>query len=87
MPKINQLIIAELSSQCTSHLRQVIDIPRLYRRTNKETPTKCFNYVHQLLAAIIEFKTQHAGRNGRVEQWTQGALEILAQQYISATLN
>jgi len=46
-----------------------------------------FHRVHQLLAAIKEFKTQRSCRNERVEQLRQEALEILAQQYISATLN
>ena len=80
VPKITQLIIDELSSQCCAHLKNVSDIPRLYRRTNREIPTKSFAYVHQLLAPLIDFRNVHAGRQPQLQLWTRGVLANLSKQ-------
>nr|CAG4641569.1 EOG090X03KZ [Eurycercus lamellatus] len=84
LPNISQLIIGELSIQCTSNLRQVADIPRLYRRTNKEAPGKCFGYVNLLLEPIRVFRTRHSDRTESLDSWTRGVLETLSQQYLVA---
>lgn len=80
LPKISQLIISELSAQCASHLKHVIDIPRLYRRTNKDAPTKPFAYVSQLLSALEEFRTRHIDRTESLQQWTDGVIKALSTQ-------
>jgi hypothetical protein len=36
LEKIQALVSDELITQSSSHLKQVFDIPRLYRRTNRE---------------------------------------------------
>nr|CAG4643101.1 EOG090X03KZ [Ilyocryptus agilis] len=84
LPRITQAIISELGVQCATHLRNVTDIPRLYRRTNKEPPTKCFGYVSLLLTPINEFRTQNSDRAESVSVWTRGVLESLTQQYMAA---
>nr|CAG4634692.1 EOG090X03KZ [Alona affinis] len=76
LPKLNQLIIGELSLQCTSHLKNVADIPRLYRRTNKETPTKCFGYVQQLLEPIRYFRS-HYGHVSQTELYLMAVSDVL----------
>ena len=55
------LIKSCLITQCDSILRQVIDLPRLYRKTNKEVPTKASNYVYNcidLIASVVLSETQ-----------------------------
>ena len=36
LPRFGQYIITEITSQCSGSLKTVNDIPRLYRRTNRE---------------------------------------------------
>ena len=80
LPMIAECIVSELGLQCSSHLRNVGDIPRLYRRTNKDAPTKCFAYVHQLLNPLMEFRSHHGDQSENLTYWTRGVLESLAKQ-------
>jgi hypothetical protein len=80
LPKISQLIVSDVERQCASHLKHVADIPRLYRRTNKDAPTKAFSYVTHLLAAIREFRAQHMDRTESLTQWTHGVIKALSLQ-------
>ncbi len=80
LPKISQLIVSDVERQCASHLKHVADIPRLYRRTNKDAPTKAFSYVNHLLAAIKEFRAQHMDRTESLTQWTHGVIKALSLQ-------
>ena len=45
---LTTLIVEHISGKCKVHLKQVSDIPRLYRRTNKELPTKPCAYIRIL---------------------------------------
>lgn len=36
LPRFQAHLVEEITTQCSVHLKQVNDIPRLYRRTNKE---------------------------------------------------
>lgn len=72
-----------MSSQCIGHLKHVSDIPRLYRRTNKEVPTKPSTYVNQLLTALQDFHRSHANQEVNPEVWIGEALKILSQQLSS----
>ena len=74
------MMVNELYGQCAIHLRTVGDIPRLYRRTNKEAPTKCFNYVHQMLSVINDFRSLHQDHTKNVDEWTRGVLQVLSKQ-------
>lgn len=78
---ISKMIVNELYSECVIHLRTVGDIPRLYRRTNREAPTKCFSYVHQMLSVINDFRSLHQNHAKKVDEWTRSVLQILTKQY------
>lgn len=41
-------------------IRQVADIPRLYRRTNRDIPTQPCSYVASLLAPVDELTKIHS---------------------------
>lgn len=45
----------EMLKQTTAWTKQVADIPRLYRKTNREAPTKPCNYVEQILKPAKSF--------------------------------
>lgn len=80
LPKISQLIISDVERQCGSRLKHVADIPRLYRRTNKDSPTKASSYVNQLLAGIKDFRSLHVNRSELVTEWTHGVIKALSLQ-------
>lgn len=46
---------AEMLKQTDAWTKQVADIPRLYRKTNREAPTKPCNYVEQILKPAKSF--------------------------------
>ena len=80
MPKISQLIVSDVERQCAFHLRHVSDIPRLYRRTNKDAPSKAFSYVSHLLAAVKEFRVQYMDQTESLTQWTHDVIKALSLQ-------
>lgn len=49
----------ELFERSHTGIRQVTDIPRLYRKTNREMPTKPCPYVEEMVGAVSEFKRAH----------------------------
>ena len=59
LPLITEKIVAELLSQSAPKLKQVSDIPRLFRRTMREKPTQPCGYVKNALSHLIEFRTEY----------------------------
>lgn len=62
LKRIEQQWSNEIISQTSGWAKQVADIPRLYRKTNREAPTKPCNYVEQILKPIESFWTKNSGR-------------------------
>lgn len=56
---IEKKIVDLISEKSSSVVRQVSDIPRLYRRTNREIPTQPCSYVSSLLAPVYELEKVH----------------------------
>ncbi|XP_053680079.1 conserved oligomeric Golgi complex subunit 2 [Anopheles nili] len=54
-----QVIVRELITASLPHLRQASDIPRLYRKTNRELPSRCCSYVEQLLEPTDSFRKNY----------------------------
>ncbi|KAH9412644.1 Conserved oligomeric Golgi complex subunit 2 [Dermatophagoides pteronyssinus] len=52
--KLILLMRNEIVNECKIWLNQVNDIPRLYRRTNKEKPKEASNYVDKCLRQLID---------------------------------
>lgn len=82
LPLISQFILGEISSQSLQHLRQVSDIPRLFRRTNREMPTKPCPYIAQVLALPLAFHSaqQSAVNTELLEQWLTLTFAAITQQ-------
>uniref|UniRef100_A0A182JY38 Conserved oligomeric Golgi complex subunit 2 n=1 Tax=Anopheles christyi TaxID=43041 RepID=A0A182JY38_9DIPT len=57
--QLQQLIVRELIAASLPQLRQVSDIPRLYRKTNRDVPSRCCAYVEQLLAPVDSFRKNY----------------------------
>lgn len=52
----------EIIAQTAGWTKQVGDIPRLYRKTNRDAPTKPCNYVEQILKPSKSFHTRNSDR-------------------------
>jgi hypothetical protein len=53
--QLNEKVIAILVQQACQQLKNANDIPRLYRRTNRETPKQPSNYVKQAVECFNDF--------------------------------
>ena len=78
------IIEVQLISQSVGHLRFVSDIPRLYRRTNREVPSKSSTYVASSLQHLQEFFDQHKQEvNPEIlRSWIKQALLGISKQYV-----
>ncbi|XP_050083356.1 conserved oligomeric Golgi complex subunit 2 [Anopheles aquasalis] len=57
---VQRSIVQELIASSLVALKQASDIPRLYRKTNRELPSRCCPYVEQVLAPTDSFKRSYA---------------------------
>lgn len=64
-------------------LRQVSEVPRLFRRTNRDVPTKCLPYVTAMLTPPTEFYTSHRS-HPNTSQWLQSIFSNITRQYFTA---
>ena len=81
--KLTQLITSRVSTKSCAYLKQVSDIPRLYRRTNRDIPTKACTYLTSLLDPIEKFALNN-GNNEFSKHWltlifTEVSSKFLAQ--------
>ncbi|XP_014216027.1 conserved oligomeric Golgi complex subunit 2-like [Copidosoma floridanum] len=84
LPLVTQEIISELLSPGLIHLRQISDIPRLFRRTNRDEPTKPCPYVKRALDFLCTFHADYRSVvPNNVNSWLVHALTSLTQQYLS----
>ncbi|OXU29997.1 hypothetical protein TSAR_008943 [Trichomalopsis sarcophagae] len=85
LPLITQEIVNELLKHSATHLRQISDIPRLFRRTNREVPTKPCAYVKRALDFLTAFHANYKNIIPQtVRRWLVQALTSLTQQYTSS---
>uniref|UniRef100_A0A6P4EM25 Conserved oligomeric Golgi complex subunit 2 n=1 Tax=Drosophila rhopaloa TaxID=1041015 RepID=A0A6P4EM25_DRORH len=86
LTSIQQTLVKLLIAECeTENVRQVNDLPRLYRKTNREVPSRCSGYVEQMLRPLKSFAQQHESQLGTlvVEQ----ILSEVASQITKAYFN
>lgn len=57
--EIESQIGRKLMVSCIKSIKNVQDIPRLFRKTNREVPSKHLNYVDQIIQPITEFDQKH----------------------------
>lgn len=62
LKKIEELWIKEMLSQTSGWTKQVADIPRLYRKTNRDAPSKACQYIEQILRPGQSFATKYSKR-------------------------
>ncbi|XP_001849724.2 conserved oligomeric Golgi complex subunit 2 [Culex quinquefasciatus] len=80
--RLQTLVVQELVQAAIPHLKQVSDIPRLYRKTGREVPSRCCQYMEQMVAPVGTFRERYAELIG-----AERLKEFLAGVYASLTLN
>lgn len=82
-PDITKEIVNELLKQCVVHLKEVNDIPRLFRRTKRDIPTKSCAYIKNTLAFLINFHADYKKIiPDDVNYWLQLTLSSLTEHYL-----
>nr|CAD7438945.1 unnamed protein product [Timema bartmani] len=86
LPIVTQFILGEVSNQSLSQLRQVNDIPRLFRRTNRDIPTKPCLYVAAILAPPLSFHKAYREVVGaaQLQRWLTLIFSAITQQFYSS---
>ncbi|XP_007936688.1 conserved oligomeric Golgi complex subunit 2 [Orycteropus afer afer] len=92
IPALSNKIIQDLSDSCFSYLKSALEVPRLYRRTNKEIPTKASSYVDSALKPFYQLQNEHKDKlkQAIIQQWLEGALSESTHKYyetVSDVLN
>ncbi|XP_053768892.1 conserved oligomeric Golgi complex subunit 2 [Desmodus rotundus] len=83
MPALSSRIVQDLSESCFSYLRSALEVPRLYRRTNKEVPTTASSYVDSALKPFHQLQSGHRDKlkPAIIQQWLEGALSESTHKY------
>uniref|UniRef100_A0A1B6C3H8 Conserved oligomeric Golgi complex subunit 2 n=1 Tax=Clastoptera arizonana TaxID=38151 RepID=A0A1B6C3H8_9HEMI len=80
---VSNKIVSYVTVESTTALRQVSEVPRLFRRTNRDTPTKALPYVAAMLSSPLEFHSNHK-LNPHALQWLQNIFSDITKQYFTA---
>ncbi|XP_053793232.1 conserved oligomeric Golgi complex subunit 2 isoform X3 [Vidua chalybeata] len=83
VPTLNNRIIQDLSESSFAYLKSALEVPRLYRRTNKEVPTKASPYVDSALKPFYQLQNDYRDtlKQPMIHQWLEGALSESTQKY------
>ncbi|KAM9298723.1 conserved oligomeric Golgi complex subunit 2 isoform 3-T3 [Morus bassanus] len=83
VPTLNNRIIQDLSESSFAYLKSALEVPRLYRRTNKEVPTKASPYVDSALKPFYRLHNEYKDilKQPVIHQWLEGALSESTQKY------
>lgn len=86
VPKITDSIVKVIVTESSVHFRQVSQIPRLFRRTNRKSSTEPCEYVGQVLNYPKKFyeRKRHLVTDERMETWLSQVFNDLTQQYFTA---
>lgn len=86
-PDIGVLVVKHLTIQCAQHLKLVMDIPRLYRKTNREVPTKPSGYVILILKPLETFISDVTGliSEDLRTRWLKDIIDATTKQYFAVT--
>ncbi|XP_032955611.1 conserved oligomeric Golgi complex subunit 2 [Rhinolophus ferrumequinum] len=83
VPPLSSRIVRDLSESCFSYLKSALEVPRLYRRTNKEVPTTASSYVDSALKPFYQLQSGHKDKlkQALIQQWLEDALSESTQKY------
>ncbi|XP_028903193.1 conserved oligomeric Golgi complex subunit 2 isoform X2 [Ornithorhynchus anatinus] len=84
LPPLSRRVVQGLSEACFGCLKSALEVPRLYRRTNKEVPSKASPYVDGALKPFHQLQEDHRDTlpPTLARQWLEEALSESARRYI-----
>ncbi|XP_040098728.1 conserved oligomeric Golgi complex subunit 2 isoform X2 [Oryx dammah] len=92
VPALSEKITQDLSESCFSHLKSALEVPRLYRRTNKEVPVTASSYVDSALKPLYQLQSRHKDKlkQATIRRWLEATLSESTHKYyetVSDVLN
>eukprot|EP00079_Xenopus_tropicalis_P008432 XP_002931527.2 PREDICTED: conserved oligomeric Golgi complex subunit 2 isoform X2 [Xenopus tropicalis] len=80
---IKNKIVFDLSESCFSNLKSALEVPRLYRRTNKEMPTKASSYVDNAVKPLFQLQNEYQNilTQSIREEWLTDVLSECTPKY------
>nr|XP_020454095.1 conserved oligomeric Golgi complex subunit 2 isoform X1 [Monopterus albus] len=83
VPTLNTRMTQHLTERCCRFLKSASEVPRLYRRTNKELPVRASAYMDNALHPLHQVLTDSTGlvSPSTAQEWLQVALSECTQRY------
>ncbi|KAK4311017.1 hypothetical protein Pmani_017456 [Petrolisthes manimaculis] len=87
VPSIGEVIVETLTLAASGPLRQVADTPRLYRRTNRASPTTHQPYIATAATTLTTFAKENMGKveSQLMTQWLTQVCTDVSEQYRTLT--
>lgn len=83
LPSISSALVTHITVSPLRQLKGVIEIPRMYRRTNRETPSKPCAYVLSTVDSLTSFVSSHSSCPPTVlSSWLSTAGDTLLDSYL-----
>ncbi|XP_017319955.1 conserved oligomeric Golgi complex subunit 2 [Ictalurus punctatus] len=83
VPTLNSRMIQNLTERSFRFLKNASEVPRLYRRTNKEVPTRASAYMDNALQPLHQLLTDSTGvvKASIIQEWLRVALSDCTHRY------
>ncbi|KAF3708114.1 Conserved oligomeric Golgi complex subunit 2 [Channa argus] len=83
VPTLNARMTQHLTERCCRFLKSASEVPRLYRRTNKEVPVRASAYMDNALRPLHQLLTDSTGlvTSSTAREWLRVALSDCTQKY------
>lgn len=85
---MERIIINEVITTSLQYIKQINDIPRLYRKTNREVPTKHGQYIESIMFNCNEFQQNYERFVGNeiMQKFLRNIFTNITRQYVSKLL-
>uniref|UniRef100_A0A8C5GN60 Conserved oligomeric Golgi complex subunit 2 n=1 Tax=Gouania willdenowi TaxID=441366 RepID=A0A8C5GN60_GOUWI len=83
VPTLNNRMTQHLTERCCRFLKSASEVPRLYRRTNKDLPVRASAYMDNALRPLHQLLTDSSGlvASGTAQEWLRVTLCDCTQKY------
>lgn len=83
VPTLNTRMTQHLTERCCRFLKSASEVPRLYRRTNKDLPVRASAYMDNALRPLHQLLTDSTGlvTPSTAQEWLRVALSDCTQRY------
>ena len=83
VPKFSESIASNIAAEPMKLVKSVGDIPRMYRRTNRDTPSKPCPYIASVVSGFVEFYAGHKTTDRKtLTMWLMSACDMVTDQFL-----